>query len=45
MKPDSTPLLDGFRVIDFTQYIPGPFAAQVLSDLGADVVKVERIGA
>ena len=44
MKPDSTPLLDGFRVIDFTQYIPGPFAAQVLSDLGADVVKVERIG-
>ena len=40
----AAPLLDGLRVIDFTQYIPGPFAAQILSDLGADVVKVERVG-
>ena len=44
MSADSTPLLDGLRVIDFTQYIPGPFAAQILSDLGADVLKVERVG-
>ena len=44
MSADSTPLLDGLRVIDFTQYIPGPFAAQILSDLGANVVKVERVG-
>jgi len=32
------------RVIDLTQWLPGPFAAQILSDLGADVVKVEPPG-
>ncbi|HEV7369588.1 CoA transferase [Arenibaculum sp.] len=36
-----TRLLAGVRVIDLSQYIPGPFAAQILADLGADVVKVE----
>ena len=33
--------LDGVRVIDLSQYIPGPFATRQLSDLGADVIKVE----
>lgn len=33
--------LKGARVLDLSQYIPGPFAALLLSDFGADVVKIE----
>ena len=36
--------LAGVRVVDLSQYLPGPFAGQILADLGAEVVKVEPPG-
>lgn len=36
-------MLHGVKVLSFTHYLQGPSAAQVLADLGADVVKVEPL--
>ncbi|WML49943.1 CoA transferase [Neobacillus sp. PS3-34] len=37
-------MLKGLRVIDFSHYLPGPFATLRLAEMGAEVIKVEPLG-
>ena len=34
--------LEGYRIIEIAGIGPGPFAAMLLADMGADVIRVDR---
>ena len=40
----SAPPLQGARVLEMPQAIAAPFAARILADMGAEVIKVEQPG-
>ena len=44
LEPTPKQPLRGIRILELTRMLPGPYAALVLADMGAEVVKVEEPG-
>ncbi|MBI2800466.1 MAG: CoA transferase [Gammaproteobacteria bacterium] len=34
-------ILDGIRVLDFTQYLAGPTVTRLMAEMGAEIIKIE----
>ncbi|MDQ0272298.1 CaiB/BaiF CoA transferase family protein [Cytobacillus purgationiresistens] len=37
-------MLEGIKVVDFSNYLPGPYATMRLAELGAEIIKIEAPG-
>ena len=35
-------ILEGIKVLDFTQYLAGPVVTRLMAEMGADIIKIEQ---
>ncbi len=39
--PARKPMLDGYKVLDFTQFVAGPTVTKLMAEMGAEIIKIE----